>query len=59
MGYKIGITVKKGILNLVLAMLSGGIVYLTNLPAEQQVFWFGLVLMVMKMVENYLKHYKD
>jgi len=58
-GYKVTITLKKGLINLVLAMISGGIVYLANLPPEQQIAGWGIILAIMKMAENYLKHYKD
>lgn len=59
MGYEISITVKKTVLNLALAMVSGGLVYLASLSPEQQVMGFGIVMALMKMGENYLKHYKD
>lgn len=59
MGYEVTITAKKGIINFILAMVSGGIVYLASLPPEQQVMGWGIVLAVMKMLENFLKHYKD
>lgn len=56
--YEVSITVKKGVVNLVLAMVSGGVVYLAALSPEQQVAGFGILMALMKMAENYLKHYK-
>lgn len=57
--YEKSITLKKGLINFALAMLSGGMVYLMQLPSEQQMVWWGMAMGLMKMAENYLKHHED
>ena len=59
MGYKISITVKKAIINTSIAMLAGGITYLVSLPADQQMGGAMLLMVIMKMLENFLKHLND
>jgi len=57
--YDISITAKKAIVNTLIAMLAGGITYLASLPQDQQMGGAMLAMVIMKMLENYLKHRND
>jgi len=50
------VTLKKGFFIGLLALISAMITYLSGLPPEQQVPVIVIVLSLLKMAENYLKH---
>ena len=59
MGYEISITAKKAIINLLIAMLSGGVAYLAALPPEHQMNGAMLLMVIFKMLQNVFEHYDD
>lgn len=63
MPYEISITLKKGLYNLGIAMLSGGIAagisYLSALDPAGEFALFIAIIPILKMFENYLKHRND
>jgi len=57
--YKLSKTLEKFLLQCLLGALSFGVVFLANLPPEQQTMYIVLGIALMNAAVNFLKHYGD
>lgn len=61
--YSKGITLKKMVYQGVMALISGGIpslaAYMNAIPVDQVPIYFGVLLVIVKGAENWLKHRDD